>query len=77
MNSSDTEDFVSMSPKKNTMTRQYLVRNFPTRETFAEAVVNSFTLSGKVTIHHWTCCLEEHENTLGVGLSYMSQVIGT
>ena len=77
MNSSDTEDFVSMSPKKSTMTRQYLVRNFPTRETFAEAVVNSFTLSGKVTVHHWACCLEEHENTSRVGLSYVSQVIGT
>ena len=72
MNSSDTEDFVGMSRKKSTMTRQYLVTyskanmtKFPTRETFAEAVVNSFTLSGKVTVQHWACCLEEHENTSG------------
>ena len=72
MNSSDTEDFVGMSRKKSTMTRQYLVTyskanmaKFPTRETFAEAVVNSFTLSGKVTVQHWACCLEKHENTSG------------
>ena len=42
------------------MRRQYLVTyskanmtKFPTRETFAEAVVNSITLSGKVTVQHW------------------------
>ena len=61
-----------MSLKNSTMRRQYLVTyskanmtKFPTRETFAEAVVNSFTLSGKVTVQHWACCLEEHENTSG------------
>ena len=70
MNSSGTEDFVSMSPKKSTMRRQYLVTyskanitKFPSRENFTEAVVNSFTLSRKVTVQHWACCLEENENT--------------
>ena len=55
MNSFDTEYFLSMSPKKSTIRRQYLLTyskakmtKFPTRETFAEAVVNSFTLSGKI-----------------------------
>ena len=38
---------------------------FPTRETFAKAIVNSFTLFGKLTVQHWACCLEEHENTTG------------
>ena len=72
LNSSGTEDFLSMSPKKSTIRRQYLVTyskanmtNFPMRETFEEAVVTSFTLSGKVIVQHWVCCLEEHENTSG------------
>ena len=62
LNSSGTEDFqktVLGDLCKANMT------NFPMRETFAEAVVNSFTLSGKVTVQHWACCLEEHENTSG------------
>ena len=48
---------------------------FPTRETFAEAVVNSFTLSGKVTVWHWACCLEKHKNTLGQHY-HVCQVMG-
>lgn len=62
----------NVTPSQNTMRRQYLVTyskanmiKFPTRESFAEAVVNSFTLSGKVVVQHWACCLEEHENTSG------------
>ena len=72
-----------MSPKKSTMRKQYLVTyseanmtKFPRRETFAETVVNSFTLSGKVIVHHWACCLGEHENTLGQHY-HVCQVIGT
>ena len=60
------------SQNTNTMRRQYLVtyskadmNKFPTRESFAGAIVNSFTLSGKVLVQHWACCLEEHENTSG------------
>ena len=72
MNSSDTEDFVSMSPKNSTMRRRYLVTyskanmtKFTPRETFADVAVNSFALSGKITVQYWACYLEEHENTLG------------
>ena len=72
MNSSNTEDFFSMFPKKSTMRGLCLVSQskenmtkFPMRETFAEAVVNSITLSREVIVQHWTCCLEKHENSLG------------
>ena len=64
MNSADAENFVILSPEKNTMRRQYLVTyskvsmtKFPTSETFAEAVVISFTLSGEVAVEYWVCCL--------------------
>ena len=59
-------------PKRSTLRTQYLVTyskanmtKFPTTETFAQAIVNSFILSGKVTVEHWACCLAEHENTSG------------
>jgi len=57
-------------PKANR--RQYLITyskanmlKFPTRNSFAIAVLNSFSLSGKVVVQQWACCLEEHENTSG------------
>ena len=60
MNSSDFEDFVTTSPKKKTMRRQYLVTHskanmtkFSSRESFAEVPVNLFFLSGKVTVRLW------------------------
>lgn len=72
MNSFDFEDFVTTSLKKNTMRRQYLVTHskanmtkFSSRESFPEVPVNLFFLSGKVTVQHWACCLEEHGNTSG------------
>ena len=52
MNSSDTEDFVRMFPKKRNLRRLYLVSyskanmtKFPTRQNFAEVVVNLISLS--------------------------------
>ena len=54
--------------------RKANITKFPTRETFADAVVNSFTLSGKVTLKHWTCCFADN---LGPALSYVCQVTGT
>ena len=72
MNSSDFEDFVTTSLKKNTMRRQYLVTHskanmtkFSSRESFPEVPVNLFFLSGKVTVQHWACCLEEHATPRG------------
>ena len=54
MNSSDTEDFFRMFPKKRTLRRLYLVSyskanmtKFPTRQTFGKVVVNLFSLSEK------------------------------
>ena len=34
---------------------------FPSRESFADAVVTSFTKSG-INLTHWACCLEDHAN---------------
>ena len=49
---------------------------FPTRETVAEAVVNSFTLLGKVTVQHWACCLEEHEPISGTRYHVCVKLLG-
>ena len=76
MNSSNNEGFDSgpepSTQISNTTRRQYLItysranmNKFPTRESFAKAVVDSFSTSGKIVINHWACCLEEHENTSG------------
>ena len=40
---------------------------FPTRQSFGEQVVAYFNEgSSKVTVEHWACCMENHENTSAV-----------
>lgn len=36
-------------------------KKFPTRNSFAEAVVSSFTDSTDTTVEHWVCCKEPHQ----------------
>lgn len=68
-----SEDEFSTGKPFYTSRRQYLVTysqanltEFPTRESFCDALIDSFHgPSGKVVAEYWACSLEEHENTSG------------
>jgi hypothetical protein len=51
------------------MCEEYIWKSkFPTRQSFGEQVVAYFNKKSttKACVEHWACCLELHENTLGV-----------
>ena len=68
-----TDDFRTSVLAPRATRRSYLVtysqadlKKFPSRESFADCVVNAFNSgTGKVQVDHWACCLEEHMHTSG------------
>ena len=64
--SNSHDDFAQDSLSDRATRRTYLITysqidksKFPTRERFANAIVNTFNeAEGKVYVKYWTCCLE-------------------